>query len=126
RANENVGVQYVARTHHCSGFGFNGNDSAFFRPRQFSRSQTLAGEFVNLIQKSVFNWLYFRRISPEIKREKARDQGLDLGSTDIIGETHLLAYTNEQTRAQVAARFIDQFERITIGVIEIGSTDTSD
>src|SRR5438477_11219181 len=101
-------------------------DQLFLRPRQLGRNQTLAGELVNLMQKSLLNWLYFLRISPEIKREKARDQGLDLGGTDIIGETHLLAYTNEQTRAQVAARFIDSFERITIGVKEIGSTEAGD
>src|SRR5438034_4835938 len=81
-------------------------DQFLLRPRQLARSQAVAREFVNLIQKCLLHWFYFLRISAEIKREQPWDQGLDLGGADIIGETHLLADANEQTRAEVAARFI--------------------
>src|SRR5439155_1595337 len=80
-------------------------DQFLLRPRQLARSQAVAREFVNLIQKRVLHWFYFLRISAKIKREQPRDQGLDLGGADIIGETHLLADANEQTRNRFRRSF---------------------
>src|SRR6266581_2956817 len=81
-------------------------DQFLLRPRQLARSQAVARELLNLIQKCLLHWFYFLRISAEIKREQPWDQGLDLRGANIIGETHLLADANEQRRAEVAARFI--------------------
>ena len=94
-------------------------DQFLLRPRQLVVRQALGGEFADFIQKGALHRLDFFRIGAEIKSEETRDQALHLAGPDIIGEAHLLADANEKTRAEIAARFVDQFERITIGTKNI-------
>ena len=63
---------------------------------------------------AVFTVLNFLRIGPEIKCEEPRHQALHLACADIIGQAHLLANANEETRSEIAARFIDQFQRVPV------------
>ena len=50
---------------------------AFSSPRQLGRSQTLAGELVNLISRRACLTGSIFSDQCEVKREEARDQGLD-------------------------------------------------
>ena len=55
------------------------------------------------------------RIGSEIKRKQSGYEPLHLAGADIIGQAHLLANANEESRPEIAACLIYQFERVAIG-----------
>src|SRR5262249_42610354 len=71
-------------------------------------------ELVNFIEERGLYWLDFLRIGAQVKREQSRHQTLHFTGADVIGQAHLLADTNEETRSEIAACFIDQFQRVPI------------
>src|SRR5229473_6797063 len=79
----------------------------------------IEAESINLVEQRRFNWFDFLRIGPEIKREQTRDQSLHLAGADVIRQSHLLANTNEKARTEIAARFVDQLECMSIFVEHI-------
>src|SRR6266567_7176245 len=71
-------------------------------------------ESVKLIEQRRFHRFDFLRISPQIKREQTRHQSLHLAGADVISQSHLFANTDKEARAEIAARFIDQLECMSI------------
>ena len=94
------------------------------RAGQLVIRQAFGGELVNLVKQCCFHPLDFLRIRPEIKQEKPRDEPLHLAGADIIGEAHLLADANKKPRAQIAAGFVDQLERVSIPAEHVRATIT--
>ena len=78
------------------------------------------------MQKGALHRLDFFWIGAEIESEETRRKGLDLGGPNIIGEAHLLANANKETRGEIAARFIDQLESITVRIKNIGAPEPDD
>src|SRR6266853_2803106 len=70
---------------------------------------------MNFIEEGGLHRLDFLRIGSEIKCKKSRHESLHLAGAHVIGQTHLFANANEETRSEIAACFIDQFERVAIG-----------
>src|SRR5258705_13926097 len=70
---------------------------------------------MNFIEECGLHRLDLLRIGSEIKSKKSWHEPLHLAGADVIGEAHLLPNANEETRSEIAACLIDQFERIAIG-----------
>src|SRR5207248_7262210 len=69
---------------------------------------------MNFIKQLGLYLLNFLRVGTEIKCEETWHQALHLACADIISQPHLLANANKETRSQIAARFINQFQRVPI------------
>src|SRR5882724_10852932 len=70
---------------------------------------------MNLIEEGDLHRLDFLRVGSEIKRKQSRHEPLHLAGAHVIGQAHLLANTNEETRSEIAACLIYQFERVPVG-----------
>src|SRR5437016_6813144 len=70
---------------------------------------------MNFIEEGGFHRLDLLRIGSEIERKESRHESLHFAGADVIGQAHLLANSNEETRSEIAACFIDEFERVAIG-----------
>src|SRR2546421_8730091 len=70
---------------------------------------------MNFIQEGDLHRLDLLRIGSEIERKQSRHEPLHLAGAHVIGQTHSLANTNEETRPEIAACLIYQFERVAIG-----------
>src|ERR1700730_16697031 len=89
-------------------------DQLFLGAGQLFARQAVTCEFLNLIEQRRFHWLDLLRIGPEIESEKPGHQSLHLTGADVVRQPHLFTDADEKPRAQIAARFIDEFERIVI------------
>src|SRR6476661_9286582 len=78
------------------------------------------------MQKGALYRLDFFRIGAQIESEQTRSKGLDLRSPDIIGKAHLLTNANKETRSEIAARFVDQLESITVRIENISAAEPYD
>src|SRR4030095_2642156 len=84
-----------------------------FRSRQFLRREAIVCELVNFIKQRGFYRLDLLWIGSEIKCKKSRDQALHLTCADVISPTWI-ANADEETRPEIATRFIDQFQGVAI------------
>src|SRR5437899_10741464 len=88
-------------------------DQFLFRAGYLFLSEAFACQFPDLFEQRRFHRLDFLRIGPEIKCEQTGNESLHLAGTDVIRQSHLLANTHEKARTKVAARFVDQLERVS-------------
>src|ERR1043166_5533329 len=84
----------------------------------------LIRELVNLVEECGFDRLDLLRIGAQIKRKQSRDESLHLAGADIISQTHLLADTNKETRSEITARFINQFQRVPVRAGQARAAET--
>src|SRR5439155_13201516 len=90
--------------------------------------QAFVGQLADFIEQRRFYRLDLLRIGPEIKGEQSRDESLHLAGADKIGQAHLLTNANKKARAEIAACFVDQLERMSIFAenIDAAVTDHDD
>ena len=78
------------------------------------------------MQKGTLDRLDLFRIGAEKEGKQPRRKGLDLRCSDIIGEAHFLTNANKEARGEIAARFVDQLESITVRIKNIGAAEPYD
>src|SRR5437870_12529455 len=89
-------------------------DQFLFRAGYLFLSEAFACQFPDLFEQRRFHRLDFLRIGPELKCEQTGNESLHLAGTDVIRQSQLLANTNEKARPEVADRFVDQLEWVSI------------
>src|SRR5438477_6452497 len=78
------------------------------------------------MQKGTLDQLDLFRIGAEIKSKQTRRKGLHLRSSHVIGKAHFLTNANKEARGEIAARFVDQFESITVRIKNVGAAEPYD
>ncbi len=99
------------------------SDQFLLGSHQFFFGQTLAGELLDLIKQRRFYRRNLLRISAEIKCEQARDQSLHLARAYVIRQSHFFTNANEKPRAEIAAGFVDEIERVSIRIENVHARD---
>src|SRR4030095_8350504 len=81
---------------------------------EFFLRQTFRTEQFGLLQQFLLHRLDFVRGRAAIKSEVTRNQSRKILCTDVISEAELFADAQEQTRTQIAARLLNQLQRVAV------------
>ena len=73
---------------------------------------------VGLFQKFLFHQLNLFRSGADVEGEIAGRQPGEILRADVIGQTELLPDAHEQARAEIAARFLEQLQGVTVPIVK--------
>ena len=100
-------------------------DNFGFRPFQFFGGQTFRPQEFGFLEQFGFDLRHLGRLGAGVEREVAGHEAGEILRADVVGEAELFADAQKQTRAEVAATFLQEIERVTVIAAErrAGKTD---
>ena len=89
-------------------------DDFGFRPFQFFSGQTFRSQEFGFLQQFGFDLRHLGRLGAGVEREVAGHEAGKILRADVVSEAQLFADAQKQTRAKVAATFLQEIERVTV------------
>ncbi len=83
---------------------------------EFLVRDSLVGNFPHLFQQHLLDGAAFLGIGPDIKEEMACRQSEKLRGADKISQAQFFADADEQPRAQIGQRLVQECERMLVGM----------